>query len=268
MFLLMRGMQDMYSMQLIENKYGNKAESLENNDAKLMLKYANSIINRHELFEIEFLGISDALSFSGYYICSLLLLFLLLWGISCSTIFTSKNQDYSKWLNISGINYKKQLLCEYAEYLIVTLVTLLLFAGVFGAAIRFIPNVIPEIDGKSITDCILFIIKLLPVIVMITLIQYTIYEVVTNNISAILLQFILTVVMGYFSGCFYPTYFFPDILQIVSGVLPVGAAFTYIRQAMSGTMSFSAVALIIGYAVLFSGITVFIKRRKITGDAI
>ena len=126
---------------------------------------------------------------------------------------------------------------------------------------------VPELEGLTVVGCVLFIVKILPVVVMITFMQMMVYELISNRVAAVLMQFILTVVLGYLSGCFYPSYFFPEALQKISAVLPVGAGFAYVRRAMTGWPSLVDFALVISYAAAFFGLTCSVKRYKVTGDA-
>ncbi len=253
-----------YSMQ--EFMIDHEVESFRANTDALMLRYMDFIINRNEIYNIINLGISDSISLPAYYICGLLLLFIMLWGISCSKIFTGKNNEYSKLLNISGITPRHQFLCEYTAYLIVTLTTLVLFASVFGGVVKNLELNIPELVGVRIIDCVMFIVKIVPVVVMITLMQTAVYELIQNNITALLMQFLLTIVLGYISGCFYPTHFFPETLQKIIAFLPIGAGFSYMRQSMTGFPSFVNTVAVLGYAVVFFSLTSCVKKCRIAGD--
>ncbi len=254
----------MYSMHNFAWDY-NRKNFTKNNNA-LAMEYVDFIINRGNLYNIVTLGVADSLSFIGYYICSLLLLFVLLWGMSCNKIFTSKNNEYSRLLNISGITPRYQIFCEYGAYLAITLSTLFLFAVGFGLVMQFVDFNIPELIGVRIIDCIFFVVKILPVILMITLMQNAVYELISNTVAALLTQFILTVFLGYISGCFYPYYFFPETLQNISSLLPIGTGFAYIRKALTGFPDFKDIILVFGYGYLFFCLTCWVRKYRVIGD--
>ena len=191
----------MYSMQSVANEYYE--DNLWPKVDSLMMKYIDILLQRHNLFAITELGIADSLSFGGYYICGLLLFFMLLWGISVNKIFSSKSLALSKLLHSSGMTVKKQVVCEYLAYLFVTVITLFIFALMFGGVVYHSDYGIPELKGINVFTCIMFIVKILPVIIMITLMQTAVYEVISGNVAAVLAQFILAVGLGYVSGCFF-----------------------------------------------------------------
>lgn len=252
-----------YSMQDLSIDY--RLGKYSQNTDKLMLEYLDFILDRNDIYKVEMLGIADSLSFGGYYVCGLLLLFMLLWGISCNKIFTSKNNEYSRLLNISGISPCHQVLCEYGAYLVITMSTLCLFAAGFGIILSNAEINIPELKAVGFFDCIMFIFRILPVIMMITLMQSAVYELISNTVAALLMQFVLTIFMGYISGCFYPNYFFPEVLQNISAVLPVGAGFSYIRKSLTGLPSVADFLLVSGYGGFFFFLAYIMKKFKITG---
>ena len=254
----------MYSMQYLARDYN--VTDMRTKIDKLMLSYVDFIINRSEMYKVTTLGISDELSFSAYYICGLLMLFMLLWGISTNRIFTSKNMAYSRILNAYGVRPATQVICEYMAYLAVSVVTLLLFALVFGTALQYAEVNIPELVGVGVRECMLFVVGILPVVVMITIMQFAFYELIPNPLAAVLTQFILAIVLGYISGCFYPNSFFPDIVQKISSCLTVGAGFSYIRKIMAGTVPVSDFFIAAIYSAFFLFVSVRARNYKVAGD--
>lgn len=255
----------MYSMQ--EVGLSHRAKGMGRSVAELTKRYIDLILNRNDLYCVTVLGIADSLSFAGYYICSLFLVFMLLWGISCNRIFSGNSTEYSKILANAGVTVRQQIMAEYKAYFVVTGITMLLLTVAFGIVTEYISPDVPELVGVGALQCVGYLIKILPVIVMITAMQYAIYELVPNTIAAILTQFIFIVVLGYISGCFYPNYFFPDIVQDISELLPVGAGFSYMRKAMTGLPSLRDFAPVAGYILAFFALSYHSKKYKITGDA-
>lgn len=255
----------MYAMQDLAKDYDRK--NLSKNEELLLLQYIRNILNRSEAYEVDVIGIADSCSFGGYYVCGILLLFVMLWGIACNKLFTSRNQEYSSLLNASGISPKHQILCEYGAYLSITLMTLIIVAFLVGVALQFVDTGIPELLGLRVFDAVGFIFKILLVIIMLTWMQTAFYELIPNAVAAVLMQFILTIVLGYISGCFYPNYFFPEALQKIAAILPVGVGFSYIRKAMTGLPSLVDTALVVCYTAAFYVLTLFLKKRRIEGLA-
>lgn len=255
----------MYSMQSLSDDFGC-ADKGKNVD-KLMLSYVNIILSRSELYDLHELGIYDSLSTGGYYICSILLLLMLLWGISCSKLFFSRKLSLSAMLRAFGISTKQQLLCEYIPFLSVSIITLLLLAIPIGGLLSINDFGIRELSGEGIASSMFFIIKLIPVIMMITMMQTALYELIPGNIGSVLAQFLLSIGMGYLSGCFYPNYFFPELVQKVVHLLPTGIGFAYIGETMLSELSLGTFLITVLYIILFASITLYARKRRIEGDA-
>lgn len=263
--LVVETQNGMYSMQDVAKAY-NRTENLSEKVNTLNLTYLSFVLRRNEVYDLNLLGVSDFLSTEGYYICGILLFLLLIWGISCSQLLSARNLSLVRALNASGIGIKSQLLSEYISYLILTAITFLIFAILFGAVVTNNSFGIRELEASSISSCIMFIINITPVVIMITVMHKLFYELVSGIVSGILLQFIIAIGLGYISGCFYPDTFFPDTIRKVAEVLPAGTGFAFLRKTMSDTISISDYILPFVYTVIFAGLTVIVRKRRMAGD--
>ncbi len=256
----------MYSMQDVAYEYNRK--DLGKNINNLTAIYANFVLNRKTTYTLTTTGAADSLSLGGYYVCGLMMLFILLWGISCNRIFSSKNIAFSRMMKISGMKTRNQVMCEYGAYLTVLMIVLMVFSLIVGIAAQFVKLPIPELIGVSVIECMLFVVMALPVVMMITMMQTAFYELIPNRPGAILMQFILAVGLGYISGCFYPNYFFPESVQTLAAYLPVGAGFSFIRKVLSGNLVPYDIIIVALYTVLFALITVKMRRHRMERDSI
>jgi len=254
----------MYCMQDFAFDLGRK--DFNKHVDKLSLSYLDNIAGRKEMYEITTIGIADELSFAGYYICGILVMFMLLWGVSCNRVFTMKNSAHARLLRMSGMKGTKQILCEYGAYLFVTVITMLVFALCAGIALNNVNTGVPELELWGVFECISFVVRILPVIIMITIMHMAIYELIQNPVGAILALFLISIFLGYLSGCFYPNYFFPDLIQKIVLYLPVGTGFSYVRQAMTGGISILDFCIVLTYIIAFFAIAIKMRNYKITGD--
>lgn len=255
----------MYSMQLIAEEYG-ESRKMEASIDELSISYMSFVLNRGKMYSLKIMGISDLLPIEGYYICGMLIFFLLLWGISCTKLLSGRNMSLVRLLDASGIGVGEQVRAEYAVYLIMTVVTLLLLALGFGTVVAHNSFGIEMLSSTTPASAAAYILMLIPAIIMITAMHKAFYECVSGVVSGILIQFLIAIGMGYISGCFYPNTFFPETVQRIAELLPVGAAFSYARKIMSGTLSIKDFALPIAYTILFAYISVFARKRRMAGD--
>ncbi len=256
-----------YSAHAVVDEYKIKGATWRKM-VKLDAKYIKYALERHDTYKLEYIGMKDRLSFGGYYVCGLFVFFLLVWGISCNKVLSVKNYGLSRLLRGRGVKTTYQVFCEYASFFIISLLVILLLAVVFGIVCYYNSFGIRELENIDVLTAVAFVVKAIPVIAMITMMHMMIYEIFTGTVSAILMQFIISICLGYISGCFYPNSFFPESIQTLVEYLPSGAAFSYIRKAMTDASFVKELIMSSVYFIVFSGITVAVRNHRITGDRI
>jgi len=96
---------------------------------------------------------------------------------------------------------------------------------------------------------------------------FAIYEFSTNTVSAVLFQFIFTVLVGYASGCIFPVWFFPEILQLIAPFTPIGAARGYIAACFTGEDFWLYFALCLGFSALLFALALLRRKQRIIGKS-
>ncbi len=253
-----------YSMQDVARKL-NQKKNLGKKSEELNIKYINTILGRSKIFDIRTIGVADNISFGGYYLCGIIMFFMMLWGISCTKILDRGNRSVQRLLCSRGMSTFWQIMCEYASYFAITLLTIVIFAVLFAV---FAPQNLPvaELSGVGLWSVAGFVIKIVPVVMMVCSLHTVIYEAVSSTVAAVLLQFVVSAVLGYISGFFYPEYFFPDFMRSFASVLPSGVGFAYIRRTVSGLGVIKELWMCIAYFAGFIALTVTIRKRKTEGD--
>ncbi len=226
-----------------------------------------SILQRNKLYTTEHTGIAGHISAGGYYIAGLLLFFILLWSISCSSILICGDYTFRKFLRSKGFGCVRQVLCDYSVYSCLTVVTFLFLALIAGIALGGRSFGIRELEGTNALSFVMYILKILPVILAVTSMQFVMYEMTRGTVSSLLLQFLSAVLFAYLSGCFYPNYFFPGALRSVIDILPPGVGFGYMRDCLTGTAGTSSVAILFTYTVLFLAASAVIRKHRTESDA-
>lgn len=216
-----------------------------------------------QICDLETTGLDNSVSTVGYYLCSILILFVLLCGISSSPLFTKKNMELPKLLMIRGQTVGRQIIAEFLANLILLLLCFALAGFLVGMALKTGVVEVPEWRSFEMGTFVRFLWRMLPVILTLCAMQFMIYEWVTNIIGSILLQFSAAVGMGYLSGCFYPLYYFPEGVQRLGSVLPVGAALKYANAGIRGETDGRNLLLLLCYLALFLLLTFFIRKRRV-----
>ena len=80
-------------------------------------------------------------------------------------------------------------------------------------------------------------------------------------ITFILFWFVFTLFCCYTAGCFYPSWFFPDIIRDFGALTPAGVAFDAIKAGSQSCLGMGAVLCAAYGAVFLFFAFVFHKRR-------
>ena len=119
-------------------------------DDELIDRQFSIVIDRDKLFQVETVGLSDSLSFGGYYFCGLLVAFLLLWGISASPLFSRRPGELSLMLRARGFGAARQVLGEFCAFYLLMLLSVACAAGAVEHNIFIVtapkPTGVPEVE--------------------------------------------------------------------------------------------------------------------------
>lgn len=260
---LVETQNSVYGMQRILEKCGME-EQIQAATVEFDLRYMDLFLNRAQIYEVKEIGLSNELSLQGYYVCSILLLFLLLWGIASSPLFVKKDLAFQKLLRAGGQKVWMQVTGEYVAYVLLMAVCVLAIAAVLAAGIRAVQVPVPEWEAAGQGELFLLAVRALPVMAMISAVQLFLFELVTGIVSGVLLQFLSAVCMGYLSGCFYPISFLPSGIQKISSFLPSGIGLRYLDACMPGQAGAGReLPGIVISALLFLGLTMAVRKQKL-----
>lgn len=260
--IVTRSQSGIYGMQSVLRNHG-KIDDIWEATEQLNIRYFDAVLGRRKLCSVEILGMANGLSMEEYYFCSVLIFFLLLSGISNSQMFLKRNREFNRFLKAKGIGVIRQVAGEYLAYVCLMLVCLLEIFMVF--AIIMVSDVfqIATWEGYGVEVLGGFFLRFLPVILMLSAMQFMIYELVMEIVSSLLLQFICSISMGYLSGFFYPLNFFPETLQRIGRILPTGTALCYTDSCITGEISILSMLELLLYLACFLGTSVLIRKSRI-----
>lgn len=229
----------------------------------MSIGYVELIIKRSEMLDIKELGISDSLGLAEYYICSITVLFLMLMGLPFISVHSRRDSSLHRMLILRRISAAKQLLCEWAVHFAALLLVL---------CVIFLPITVLIIKNgsffifTSVSKYLSFISSLLAVLLMFSAFDIFIFEISGNIISGVLIHFFTTVSLGYISGCFYPVYSLPTVLQKLQSVLPIGLSRELLASALTSKGNGAAPLLIAIYIIVFALSAIFIRRYKCSAE--
>ena len=228
-------------------------------DFALADRYTALTLSRDKFYRVEILGYAASLSTEGYYFCGIGTLFLMLWAISCSPLFSRRSKELCRVLTVRGLGPGKQVVCEFLPFLALMLLGLGVILAASGIFFRLYGAEPPSLEPLRSPRAWPV---LLGQVMMLCAMEFFLYEVESSPVEGILLQFLCAVAQGYICGCVYPYSFFPKGVQLLGSLLPAGIAirsFTGILSGEGGAWGFAAL-----YALVFLALSVLLRRRRVS----
>lgn len=231
----------------------------------LAANYAAKIISRDSVFETEVDSPTGSVGFSAYLICGLGVFLLLLWGVVFAPVLACGDMSLEKLLSARGTGSLAQSVGRLVSYFFTMWLTVLIACLGAAAALRLGAE-LPSSQLYTVSDFVLFSLRLVPACLAVCSLQLFLYECADSLADGIILQFVTALLLGYVSGCFYPPTFFPEAVQSAARYLPSGAALDSALSCFSGAAAKSLGApLLLSYTALFTLASAAVRRAKIKG---
>lgn len=215
-------------------------EALDDHDVKddhgelvnaLAIEYVNLVLKRTEAITVDELGISEGMRTSEYYLCGMTLLFLMLLGLPFVAVYARQDRSLNVLLLSRGVSGIRQLFDEWLSHCL----SLLCLAAVVFVPVLALSATVDNatLQMLSTSEWLSYLLLFVPVLAMVAAFNLFIFEIGGNVVSSALLHFFAVLCMCYVSGCFYPVYTFPRVVQTVERFLPTGVARETLAVALS-----------------------------------
>lgn len=244
--LVIQGQNGIYGMIEIAEDYNVSDKAYDQAIFDLNVKYIDAVLDRENFYELTYVGLGDGISFKDYYICAFFILLLMLWGMASSSLLIKHDMVLPRVLKSGGYQVPGMVFGDYIPFLFMICLNTFLLVGVVGKMGLFF--------------------EILPVVVMITAMQFLLYEMSSNMISGVLLQLFVTVLLSYASGLFYPIYSLPAMLQKWSNILPTRVAFDYLSAVLTGKTDLQILQKVWIYIVIFAVISITMRQYKMRSN--
>ncbi len=248
-----------YGFDAILDKYGTYDERHSELVKDFSLDYVDIILDREGIYSINYVDNNEGLGFKGYYFCVFFMLIFLLCGIICVQYATKSDLSLSRLLYSKGYGVVMQTAADLIPMFVMIALTGVLCITATGAFIgsRFISQI------TSVKDSFLFAVRCLPAILLISVMQFFVYELVSNVISGVLLQVLVTVSVSYVSGFFFPIYTLPYAVRNIAEFLPTKIAFDCARSALRTNTGIFDVLPCVIYSVLLFALACAVRKFKL-----
>lgn len=260
--LVTRSQSAVFGMQRVMRNHDRGAEVAEATE-RMDLKLLDIVLARTGLYDMEELGISGGLSAAGYYLGAFLVFFLLLLGIHGSPLLVRRSRALPELMKSRGIGAPGQVLGEYAAFACMNLICFALVFLAVGVVLKGGYIRIEEWGGLETEFLRELFPAVLPVALMLSAMEFWLYELVTGVVGSLMLQFVCSISMAYLAGVFYPSSFFPETMQTLGRLLPAGAAMRYMQAGILGELSPMAAIPVLLYLFLFLGLSVLTRDLRV-----
>ena len=254
--LVISSQGSIYAMQRVMIEKGQTDQLSKLTDV-INYKLIEYVLGRTRLAELEELGFSKGLLIRQYYFCALVLCFAFLFGICGAPIFFGRNEQLPKWMKVRGIGSFAQVICEWMAYFMFLFGSIAVLLALLGNATGKFAFLMWKMEMGEL------IITLLPLTLMISAMQFMLYELFQNPVVNLLFQFVAVIGMGYVSGFFFPATFFPDAVVRFGRILPTGAAMEYFAGKILGEATGGPAAGILVYLLAFLAVAVISRTWKV-----
>lgn len=232
---------------LIDNDMHSRAEGQMD---VMSLVYVDYILARDRMYQVNELGIADALGMEGYLLCGLGVLFLLLLCLPFAAQMIPGDPALGRMLCSKRKSAWKQAIFDFLAY---GTTLLSLFVIVVLLAIIVMPGVLT----------FSMVLRILPVLLFAAAFSFMIYSLSRDIIGGVMLQFFVSLILCFVSGCLYPVYFFPVQVQQLAQWLPTGLARAQLADCITGNTPTWTLPLLLSYCLVMTGIGIVARRQHI-----
>lgn len=220
--------------------------------------YVGLVMLRNQMYTLDILGIADAVDFSAYMFCGIAVLLLFLISLPFAVVFIRKDPALGRMLASQGCGGIRQAGAEFLSLLCgMTVLYLTVAAALFLQGGEGLSGVI------SVASEVSLLVRALPVIFAVSAFAYLIFELARDMVSGVLLHFFLSVSLCYLCGCLYPISAFPEGIQRLSSVLPMGLARSHLACCVTDLPSQGAGPSLLLYAAAFFLAAVLLRCRAL-----
>lgn len=219
---------------------------------QISIEYAEFVFTRSNVYRSFRLTVFEGLGMDGYLISGLCVILFLLICLTFAPMMIRQDHALSRVLCAQRRPPSLQVLCDFAVYILglIFVLGIVLLAGVL-------------LSWCSVTSQV--VIQGLVVIFGLGAMSFFMYEIASDLISGVLLQFFVILALCFVSGCLYPITFFPDVVQKFACFLPTGLARMQVADGILGISSVGTTAALLGYGVSFVAGSMLIRKLKVAG---
>ena len=218
----------------------------------ISIEYAEFVFDRSNVYRPSRLTVFDGLGMDGYLISGFCVILFMLICLTFAPVMIHRDHALSRMLCTHRRPVSLQVFFDFIAYFL----GLLCVIGIvlLGAVVLAGYRVTMQAALQGLT-----------VVFSLGAMSFLMYEIASDLISGVLLQFFVILALCFVSGCLYPITFFPDAVQKLSVFLPTGLARMQLADSILQISSFGTTAALLGYGSLFIVGSMLVRKIKVVG---
>lgn len=217
---------------------------------ELTFQYFDFIFSRSKMYSVSQLGNAEGIGLEEYLLSGFCVVLLMLVCLVFAPMMVRNDMSLARVLSAGRRSVTKQSICDFVVYLVGILCVIAVLLGIAAGT-----------GWVDVTAGV--ILSWIPIVIAMGAVSFLLYELTTNLISGVLLQFFALLALCFVSGCFYPVSFFPDSVQTLAAYLPTGIARSQLAASFAGVMEAGGALMLLGYGGVFLGAAVLIRKAKV-----
>lgn len=225
--------------------------------------YLSYALNRSIYFKTRNISVKEGLGKGQFYVCTAIVMLLLLSGITCAGNMKGENRTLAKSLKSEGISAFDLRMARTTG---ISLVYIVLFSVLF-IMLSIMRTAFSGVsDILAVSSVSEFITSLLGIVVLVyaavSFIQ-CIFAVVDDAVYSVITVFILGMACMYASGCIVSSVFLASGIRTIGMYLPTNGLFTLAGQVIKGTVDISTIMTNVLWIIIFQAAgTLAVKIRR------
>lgn len=239
--------------------YKSQMKSHEDKLNEIYLSYA---LNRSIYFETRDISVKDGLSTVQFYVCTGIVMLLILSGITCAANLKGESRAMNMSIKAQGIHAYEWGICKTTGLALIysgIFLVLFIFANAFRARVPALSNVLTVSSFAEMAGSFLGILVLVYAVFSFI---YCIFTIVKNPVYSVLTLFILGMLFMYSSGCFVSSSLLPSGIRSVGAYLPTAGFFRLAGQIIKGTVGAAGILINVLWIFIFQAIAALAMRIR------
>lgn len=250
-----------YGYQQAVYDYGYDTDEMYRLGSNAAFRVIDVILERDGMYRTELTDAENSDSTARDIISGITTAFIMLWGIVACAAFAGDRNGLAKVMASKRNGPVKQITAEYLAYLVFMLSQIFLLGAAFCALTALTP--LRDITGPVPAA---FMLSLVLPVIMISSMQFFVYEITNGILGSVLIHFVAGCGMGYVCGCFYPSYFFPRIVQHVARWLPAWQSRVHISGILTGSVTALPAVMMLIFTAVSVLLSVLVRARRIKAE--